>query len=76
MRKKKDKKYIRLLTINLSFVLIVAVISVGVVVIHHILQKEYDTAIQSQQMLVACNDAANTLQGESDALTLCADGIC
>ena len=73
MRKKKDKKYIRLLTINLSFVLIVAVISVGVVVIHHILQKEYDTAIQSQQMLVACNDAANTLQGESDALTLCAD---
>ena len=43
MRKKKDKKYIRLLTINLSFVLIVAVFSVGVVVIHHILQKEYDT---------------------------------
>ena len=73
MRKKKDKKYIRLLTINLSFVLIVAVFSVGVVVTHHILQKEYDTAIQSQQMLVACNDAANTLQGESDALTLCAD---
>lgn len=71
VRKGKEKRRIRMLTINLSFVVIVAVFSAGMLIMNGVLQKKYNEAVRSQEMLIACNAAADALQSESDALTLC-----
>lgn len=67
---KKDRT-ISIKTINLSFALIVILFSVGIIIINHLVEKKYIGAVTSQQVLVACNNAASTLQKDSDNLTLC-----
>ena len=52
VRKGKEKRRIRMLTINLSFVVIVAVFSAGMLIMNGALQKKYNEAVRSQEMLI------------------------
>ena len=51
--------------------MIIVLFTVGVVLTNAVIQRRYDSALVTQQAMIACNKAANSLQTESDMLTLC-----
>lgn len=56
--------------INISFVVTVILVSVLTIITDAIIQSKQDKASEFQKMYLACDDAANILQKESDLLTL------
>ena len=56
--------------INISFVVTVILVSVLTIITDVVIQSKQDKASEFQKMYLACDDAANILQKESDLLTL------
>ena len=64
------RKTLSIRDINILFVMLTVLFSIGVLVGNHFLRKQYLDALNSQETMLACTDAANALQSESDELTL------
>lgn len=66
----EKKRFLSTKLINISFVVIVILVSVLIVITNVVVQTKQGEASKSQSTFLACNDAANTLQKQSDLLTL------
>lgn len=67
----REKHGISIKAINLCFVVIIILFSCGVLMANYLIEKKYNETTVLQKTMMACNDAANTLQSESDELTMC-----
>ena len=55
--------------INYAFIFVVLLFSIGIGIVNHGIQKRYDRTVISEKALMACSDAADAFQQESDSLT-------
>lgn len=67
----RKKRGISIKAINVWFVVIIILFSCGALAANYLIEKKYNEAAVLQKTMMACNDAANTLQSESDELTMC-----
>lgn len=55
--------------INLAMIFVVFIFSIGIGIVSHAVQKRYNSTVTSEEALLACSDAADAFQQESDNLT-------
>ncbi len=71
---KNSSKHISIKFINVSFIVIVLVFSLGIDILNSVIYKKYNYAVKAQQTFIVCNNAANMFKHESDELTFCVTG--
>lgn len=55
--------------INFAFIFVVLFFSVGTGIVNYYIEKRYNNTVSSEEALLACSDAADAFQKESDSLT-------
>ena len=66
---KKKQRGISIKVINLSFLVIVVLFAVGIERTNNAARERYEQAMEEQKIMIACNNAANVFQKDSDELT-------